>query len=1368
MRAAQSFEALQTNRIAPATVAHTVMAEQVSHNVVNQSESASASAPADAIANQTTTEPAGDGNTTTIEASKAPTEANNETANAKSSFETAAEPSAGDAAVSKPLDEHARLQNGVSHDVVDSDGSVGVSSDAEGKRDMHHNRAGSVKKPTTFSKVSVTKTFMAKTASPAPAAAKLGDKPSPLSANTQPANAAKPRLVAKTGALQSIQKARIGSESANGPDASKVWNKNRPAPPQPPKQFTDEELKQQYGIHLATRLQSDENGKEGKWADIDDDEEDWAPETVVWMDGTKSSLTPADVAPPPEQKPRQPEKPAETVRPTLALKKAPEPSGPPRTILKPGIAAQQARQQTGSAAGTPPGEKPSLKAKSPAPAPTKSPWAALPPVAAVSPINLPVQQPPPQVHARMPTQDARAYEDAAPSLPTREIAADTFDRSWREGEGAPRELFNSASGRYEPAPEGRRSFAKAESYARKPSVLQRSQGAAEPSAAFQARSNSQLDGPYSRRRGSSVSQGSLPPARRMSTISKPDLPPVDDSVPAQHAVAQDVRHEGHARLSFAQQSAWDQQMPPKPQTSSSAASPEPAEDLVKKQERVMKEKREEAKRRRQEEEERLEKEKQERLKARLAALEGAGKSRKEREAEAAATQPQTHTPTVEKQEVVQERPGIPAKLAEASATVGPALEAQSLPSAPEKKLSSPLSQKPPQVASLPGLGERPLSLDEQAQRQARDHAEYLSPKAAQRVPFTQQSYKSAQSTYSSPGDRKQQLYRSPLTNTDAFQGWASSGANSNPWSMPGLGNGIFEKGNGFGPMSMGQQASLPPPPGVGRPSSTRISPQGFGQSSASPSLQEQQNAEQQGSYAPPGIDTRTESGWAGPRPNGVSPAPAFGRPSHPPGPIAPPSRAQQQQQQPPVQRPDPLSNWNNAAARLPQQYAAAGVAAEQKAQQEVSAPRDDSTIKDTFRQTAPNQKLGAPRRYAKTEYHVHDPQGSRTVAEHSPAPPSTQTQPIGPVPTASPLNAPGPEQHEPESTVRIPDGSLNPAHGGLPNQQPPIAPPRRRHAAQATAYQNNVRFTTEPLPGIPVAAASQMTSPPPETESHPVFDMTSTRPNVKLPPPSPRVKLPPGPTSIIAPPHMQGLQPPVMMPQRPFQVWGPSVKPIAQTEDWQARFNGLFGRTQVHTEIPPSPPRTPPKVAPIPALAIAASSRTVDDEDSSASATVSLPRTCVSDNKSLFSFIVDDSSAATSKPVIDGIFTAELSFGSLPRVRVPRNVMYDVDVYPGHEGQHNLLRMGPNSKFPKAVDSQSKLAVDRHNLLILFSKHPQGFIVRFPGAERNKLVHHNRQGGKGPRGGDRKPSGKFSKEPIKGGKQPLERAKARPVAAKPS
>ena len=117
-------------------------------------------------------------------------------------------------------------------------------------------------------------------------------------------------------------------------------------PPPPPRQFTDEELKQQYGIHLATRLQTDENGKESKWADIDDDEDDWAPDTVVWMDGTKSTLTPQDAGPiPKEQIPvsQQPPKPAEGAKPALAIKKQTE-LGPTKTILKPGASGSNSSQ----------------------------------------------------------------------------------------------------------------------------------------------------------------------------------------------------------------------------------------------------------------------------------------------------------------------------------------------------------------------------------------------------------------------------------------------------------------------------------------------------------------------------------------------------------------------------------------------------------------------------------------------------------------------------------------------------------------------------------------------------------------------------------------------------------------------------------------------------------------------------------------------------------------------------------------------------------------------------------------------------------------------------------------------------------------
>lgn len=95
-------------------------------------------------------------------------------------------------------------------------------------------------------------------------------------------------------------------------------------PPPPPKQFTDEELKQQYGIHLATRLQADESGKEAKWADIDDDEDDWAPETVEWMDGTKSTVAAAENQQlPDEPKPTvEKETSSETDKPVLEIGRA--------------------------------------------------------------------------------------------------------------------------------------------------------------------------------------------------------------------------------------------------------------------------------------------------------------------------------------------------------------------------------------------------------------------------------------------------------------------------------------------------------------------------------------------------------------------------------------------------------------------------------------------------------------------------------------------------------------------------------------------------------------------------------------------------------------------------------------------------------------------------------------------------------------------------------------------------------------------------------------------------------------------------------------------------------------------------------------
>ena len=251
-----------------------VMAEQISHNVVDNTESTSASPPVDAAANQTTPASAEHGTLdqplvqtktdqlqTSQDSDVPATEADasiSSLAAVVEAGEGVVNPSAGDTATlpgeastaspalatsdDLPGDNELLVSGvgGTEYVAVDDgnvpEGSIDVStsSDAEGSRgdggkaddEIHHARTNSVKKPTTFSKVSVTKNFLAKSATTAQPTLKAGDKPSPAGTPPAASMVARPRLIAKTGA--SIQqKTRLGSESTSGPDASKVWNKNR-------------------------------------------------------------------------------------------------------------------------------------------------------------------------------------------------------------------------------------------------------------------------------------------------------------------------------------------------------------------------------------------------------------------------------------------------------------------------------------------------------------------------------------------------------------------------------------------------------------------------------------------------------------------------------------------------------------------------------------------------------------------------------------------------------------------------------------------------------------------------------------------------------------------------------------------------------------------------------------------------------------------------------------------------------------------------------------------------------------------------------------------------------------------------------------
>lgn len=1062
------------------------------------------------------------------------------------------------------------------------------------------------------------------------------------------------------------------------------------------------------------------------------------------MDGTKSSLTPSEPAPAAkDEKPatpqQQPTKPAEGVKPTLTVMKAAD-SGPPKTILKPGIAAQQAKQASQSAAASPAGEKATLKAKSPAPAPAKSPWAPLPSVQSVSPVNPPTQQALPP-RTSLPPQDARAYDYGSPSAPAREMPADTFDRSWPGGEGAHHELFNSANGRYEPAKEHRRGSIRQTGSLAKPALLQRQsqqgQEPAEPSPAFQTRRESQTDGaPWTRRRGSSLSQASGPVARRASLSRPTDLAPaIEDERRLSTIIGHDMRAQQgppNSRPNFNQQSAWDQQMPARPEAGAPQA--EPAEDLVKAQERIMREKREEARKRKMEQEKRAEEEKQERLKAKMAELGGHGKSRAQREAEAAAAKVATSAkpavaakpaqaasaaPSTKKEE----RPAASANAAEVSAQVGAALDVQSLrPASPvkEDKPPSPLPSAPTQPASRP---ERPVSAEQQQAPKA-----HLSPRAPARAAFGQQSpYRSATSTYSSPGERKQQPFgRSPLAGSEALPGlgWNPPASNGNVWGTSGIGNGTFDKASSFAPMpiSSHQGSALPPPPGMSRPNTTnRMSPQGLAQESRSPSLAPQQPQEQQQRAfpTPPGIDARAESGWGTSRNAGTSPAPNVTRQPHAPGPIAPPTRAQLQQQA--AQRPtDAVSAWKSAAQRLPYQYEADAEAAGRPSQEPtVMPPPRDAVIKETFKKASVDQgRLDGPRRLDNTEYLVPDSQGMRSVTAHSPAPPSTQTQPMAPPPAASSFNE---RAESAENTVRIPDGSRNPAHGGFAPQLP-IAPPSMSEQ-RATIYQGSVNFPTGLLPGVLRTQLSDKSPPPPETPDHPAFTGDARHPLVKLPHPAPRVKLPPASTQ--GPPQLQHQQSGVSMPRRlQLPGWGPPGVggPIVQNAEWQARFNGLFQRTSVSTEIPPSPPKTPPKVQG-PALAVTSSSRAaMDDLTPNKTATVLLPASPPrAKNVTTAGFTIDDSTSTTSMPTIDHVFTEELGFGSRPTIRIPRNPAYGPEMY--NEPDFNLLRAPPTVKVSLAIDPQTKMPLPPN----WWPRNAQGIFVKLHGTKgekRNMLVKH--------------------------------------------
>ncbi|KAF2808408.1 uncharacterized protein BDZ99DRAFT_55110 [Mytilinidion resinicola] len=1180
----------------------------------------------------------------------------------------------------------------------DTDISRPGSVDQANERPGRHLRSNSIQKPKSFKSVSVTKNFLAKAVTTP--VARPGEKAPPVGqTNASLLQSAKPRLVAKSGSgLGSVMRTSLAKTNGagSGPDATKVWNKNQPVPPPPPKQFTDEELKQQYGIHLATRLQADDTNKEAKWADIDDDEDDWAPETVEWMDGTKSTVNTTEAQKPPEEP-----------KPSILRKETPEPvrpgpaptaiqrpssTGGTKTILKPGAHTSSTKSNL-VLKGAP--EKPTLVAKPSAPAQVKSPWAPLPPVEKVSPVQInPPNHPPPP--SRFSQRDPHGF-DALPPVPstTKEFAPDDFNRSWRDERGN-KELFNSHNGRYEPVNEMRRGSIRSNEF-RQPSVLQRPspQGApAEPSAAFQT-SRSSGDAPtWGRRRNSSnVSGGS---GRRPSFA--PDMPPIPLDMQhrrgSQSMTGSDIGTPGGTpRLAFAQRHhapehgispaeqhhSWTQRsspnishvQPTSPLESISSGPgdavhtpAQPVEDPVAVQKRLMQEKIERAKlekKRQQEVEAKEEAARKERLRLKLEAM-GMGESKdkpkepspsraaekspqKERALPAPMQSPPKPPVPQSEGEVAQygmmkvHQPHPVRKASHVSDASIPELRAapkassDAPPQVASKRSPSPLKAlsagEAPKAVSPPALPLHDISPDNRApqgnnskpQPPQLQQLEASEDRAAHNVfkerPPPTWTSSSISSSHSVPSSQ------AITSSQDALTAWSSGlskapSSSTNVWGPPhkALGNGTFETSfnrTSLRPASQQQlQASSSPGP-IAPPSSLRLSP---AQRAAVPTQSQDQS--QSRHPHPPTVDMGNTRNHGTALTNWSASATLEGHGPH--------------------------DNWNGYGSYILLSDALAIAKSHEMAK--VLGDNYKHEIRERFTPSVGRNRKTVTTRYAPAGGHlaVQEPTDEAQSAE-----------------TANTTNAPAIAEANPffgiPPHLRPAARAAAAAAAGEAAPVQSIPPHLRAAARKESRYFAGGREDSSSQ----ASGASQQSDspPPPETQSHPVFDSDSARPKVNLPIPKAVVKLPPA----KSPPVQRAV-----LATRAKSTAALGAQPLANTEAWQARFNGLFNKK----EVAPTGSTGKPNL-----LAVAPATKApLVDVASVNSATVSLPVAIKS------SFVNDGSKDVLSRASPEDTLFDDRTFGSVPVVKLPE-VPHGSASLPAVHARLNL-------KSQRPVDSTSK------------------------------------------------------------------------------
>ncbi|KAL4896233.1 hypothetical protein BDV59DRAFT_191434 [Aspergillus ambiguus] len=1099
-----------------------VMAEQSSHDVVNQTLSGGEPSPSDvpASTNDKTTAGGDVGeikDTATATATQSEPKANGiqgeqRVGSSESPLqrnEPERDPTQPSTDTSKlgpgPVESRALEMNGLGSgsDAGEDTASLGGSeSDASRTESRAHSRSTSTKRPTSFKPVSFAKFSV------------------PKAPGTSPTMKPAEKVAKTTSSLRdSLSKTGPGARSGSGPDPSQVWNKNRPVQQTPPKHLTDEELKQQYGIHMTSRIQEDGGGTEAKWADIDDDEDDWAPETIEWTDGTKTNLTqmeppaitsqdikppePKDDIPPPRAEPtsvpREP--PTFAPKPTTSV-------GPNPTVLRLGANAErQARGASMMSKGS--NEvSPSLSAS---PAPVKSPWAPLPPVEKISPVMPPVQLQ--QTLRNNAREQPHAHDGyTGPALP-KEIAADDFNRSWREMQTGTRELYNSRSGRYEPVAETRKGSWRTEQSFRGPSLLQRPThgelaGPAEPSPAFETHRSSGHDaGHWPRRRTSSnVSGGSGSFGRRMS-IGRPDIsqrsfetrrgsqvngmlePPMlgrDQAIPKEPPVRGSSPSRRGSNVSFVQRGATNvpDTAPAAPPDQSGTAQA-PQEDPVAMQERIMKEKRMEARQRRLEQEEKEEAAKRERIRQKLEALGPPPEKPKPKRKESLdTTKHENNVPsTTAHPSQSPPKPPVPEPSGEPKQygmmkvhhpdTVKKLVERER--AAEKSSMGHP--RRAPSPVREPGAGTTPTA---NGLSQHESHATNVDKLTERKIE-----------------EQSPQLRGPGLNVSGPYSPWSSnsklgaSPAMSNPWKplnidKP-LGNGIFEQGLG------GFQT---------RDISLRNL--GLDQSSVAPGPQP--------FSAPPRSPQESAS---------ISPLPS------------PEVRHTTYDALNPISRPAPIGPPSSQSAHWRHDNRVAGtaawhnfhtVAAKREAEENDKLRNDMNALREGPSSLQVN--FNETWRQVRTGEQV----GQRQIVGISQSADSSG-------PMTNPL--PGFDH---------PVGSLPFESSTRPLASVPVR--SSRFFPQATELQKKPAVEDDEF------ARSPSPPPPEEMSSHPVYTGNSTRPLVHLPAPKPIVKLPP---KAISPP-----QPPPTFAS--MAAAPPRVAPISTATSWQEKINTLFGKKTLAPE----------------------------------------------------------------------------------------------------------------------------------------------------------------------------------------------------------